>query len=71
MADKIKINTAWCKGCEFCVQTCPKKALSMSKNVNSSGYFTAVADQEKCIECGLCYVVCPDYAITVGPEGEV
>ena len=65
MPEKMRINTDWCKGCSYCAQTCPRKAISMDGDVNSSGYVTARADQSKCIACGLCYIVCPDYAITV------
>ncbi len=63
------INPAYCKGCGYCVATCPKKALSLSGHVNSSGYVTVVADESLCSGCGLCRIVCPDYAIAVAEEG--
>ena len=37
---KIKINTARCKGCGYCVNDCPRKALSFSGNINDKGYDT-------------------------------
>ena len=41
---KIKINTARCKGCGYCVNDCPRKALSFSGNINDKGYDTVQVD---------------------------
>lgn len=54
------IKTDWCKGCGYCVEWCPKKALVLGKNLNRSGYRYIVVDEEKCIVCGICRTVCPD-----------
>ncbi len=29
-----------------------------------------ITDREKCIKCGLCYIVCPDMAYSADPEAE-
>ncbi|WP_319471366.1 4Fe-4S binding protein [uncultured Pseudodesulfovibrio sp.] len=50
-----------CKGCGYCILQCPKDALSFSEKVNLKGYNIVELDQDKCIQCGICYTVCPDY----------
>lgn len=59
--EKAKASINRCKGCYYCVKACPKEAISISKNVNSKGYVVIQVDEEKCVGCGLCYTVCPDY----------
>ena len=53
-------NTERCKGCGYCILQCPKDALSISRAVNSKGYNVVDLDEEKCIQCAICYTVCPD-----------
>ena len=65
MAKRIKINTALCKGCGYCVAACPKKALSLSEEFNPAGYNFAVVNADECVGCGTCYTVCPDYVYTI------
>jgi len=36
--------------------------------MNSKGYAVVEVDQDKCIGCGICYTVCPDYVITIKDE---
>ena len=53
-----------CKGCEFCVHFCPRGVLEMSQDFNLKGYhYPVVAEAEKCVDCDLCEVICPDFAI--------
>lgn len=54
---ELKVNSQWCKGCKICVAFCPKKVLSI-KNAK-----VFVEKPEDCIQCGLCELRCPDYAI--------
>ncbi|WP_312700601.1 4Fe-4S binding protein [Sedimentibacter sp.] len=56
-----------CKGCELCVTVCPTKIIELNKEkINDKGYSPAhVIDQEKCIACGNCAIMCPDSVITV------
>ncbi len=68
MARKIRIDAASCKGCGYCVDACPKKALSLSDDFNPAGYNFAVVDAAACIGCGTCYTVCPDYVYTIVEE---
>lgn len=53
----VAINAAWCKGCEICVEYCPKKVFEMKDGK------AVVARPEDCILCGLCQLRCPDFAI--------
>ncbi len=62
----VQINKNWCKGCGFCVQYCPTKALEMSKGYNAKGYHPPkVKDAEDCRDCKFCEMVCPEFAIFV------
>lgn len=67
---RIVVDEKRCKGCERCVEVCPRDVLSMSKKLNQKGYFYAVpTDQPKCLGCGLCAINCPDVAIEVFVHG--
>ena len=60
-----------CKGCEFCVEFCPRGVLVMSSEFNAKGYHFPIVDQpERCVDCDLCEVICPDFAIFVLPQKE-
>jgi ferredoxin len=48
----------WCTGCGACVATCGQNALSIREG-------KAVCDGERCILCGYCSAVCPEWAIKV------
>ncbi|MFC2031201.1 ferredoxin family protein [Chloroflexota bacterium] len=59
-----------CKGCGFCVEFCPQEVLVMSKGTNSKGYHPPeVTDESHCIDCELCALLCPDFAIFVESGG--
>jgi len=55
-----------CKGCGLCIEKCPVKALSWSKDkINFFGNPVPKVDIDKCIACGICESLCPDMAIKV------
>ncbi len=57
---KIIVNEEWCKSCGICINYCPKKVLV----ANEKGY--PVAEKiDDCIQCMLCELRCPDFAIRV------
>jgi NAD-dependent dihydropyrimidine dehydrogenase PreA subunit len=58
-AARITIRTAWCKGCAYCVETCPRGALAMD------GVVARVAAPDRCTGCELCVWICPDFAIRI------
>ncbi len=53
-----------CKGCELCVRYCPRDVLRMSQTFNSRGYyFPEAVEEQNCVNCHFCEVLCPDFAI--------
>ncbi len=64
---KVIFNEDRCKGCELCVQVCPKKIVIMAKDrMNKKGFHPAqVIEMEKCIGCAFCATTCPDTVIEV------
>ncbi len=53
-----------CKGCGFCIEYCPKDVLALSDEYNSKGYhFPVAANPDACVNCGLCELLCPEFAI--------
>ena len=63
----VTFNEERCKGCELCIETCPKKIIILDKaKINQKGYHpAALKDSEACTGCGQCYVICPHVAIKI------
>ncbi len=57
----VIINDSWCKGCEICVDICPRKVLVMEN------FIAKVVDIDQCTGCMMCELLCPDFAIVVHP----
>ena len=63
---KMSVDPFYCKGCGLCISVCPKKIISFSEEINQKGYnFAQCKDQEQCIACKMCYLICPDAAIKI------
>ena len=63
---KVLFQRDKCKGCELCVNFCPKKVLALDSAVNVKGYHPAcVVRQEDCIGCASCALMCPDCCISI------
>lgn len=64
---KITVREDVCKGCEMCVNVCPKKIIMLAKErINAKGYHPAeLTDENACIGCAFCATMCPDVAIIV------
>ena len=61
----IYINENLCKGCFICVDCCPVKVYTPSKEINQKGVHVPIPDIEKCIKCKLCTLMCPDQVISI------
>ncbi|RMF91278.1 MAG: 4Fe-4S dicluster domain-containing protein [Nitrospinota bacterium] len=57
---EIEVVEVWCKGCNICVQICPKDCLALDKNGK-----VEVVHLENCSRCLLCELLCPDFAIRI------
>lgn len=55
----IEIKKEWCKGCGICVDACSFGVLEMK------GEYPEVVLLDKCTACGMCELLCPDFAIKV------
>jgi 2-oxoglutarate ferredoxin oxidoreductase subunit delta len=62
---KVVIDKNRCKGCSYCVEFCPREALLMSQEMNAKGYLFPEVVEGKCLGCGLCEIICPDFGIHV------
>lgn len=62
-----------CKGCGFCVEYCPRDVLVLATTFNRKGYHPPrVAKPGQCVNCNLCEMLCPEFAIfsfAVSPAG--
>ncbi len=62
----IQLDQDRCKGCELCVEACPRDVLAMASHINALGYQPVeVVAAERCTGCRACYVVCPDVVFTL------
>ena len=69
MKGRVEIDKERCKGCKYCVLSCPEEVLAIDEEFNSCGVFTATAvHPEKCTGCSICAQMCPDIAICVWRE---
>ena len=59
-SNRIEINLSWCKSCSICVAFCPTDALTTDEV--GTPHLTY---PDKCTGCGLCEMMCPDFAIEV------
>jgi 2-oxoglutarate ferredoxin oxidoreductase subunit delta len=60
-----------CKGCGFCVEFCPKGVLEISEEFNTKGYHPPyVKNSDDCVNCRLCEMLCPEFAIWPTLRGE-
>jgi 2-oxoglutarate ferredoxin oxidoreductase subunit delta len=66
---RVVFDQERCKGCEVCVQFCPRKIIVMLDHRNARGYRPAgVHEMDKCTGCATCAQMCPDSAIEVYRE---
>ena len=52
-----------CSGCGACTAVCSEEAVSLQ--LDKAGFYSAIIDEVKCIQCGLCQKVCLRYEETI------
>lgn len=63
---KVIVSFEECKGCERCVNACPRSVLIMGSHLNHMGFPAAQYKGAGCIGCGSCFYTCPEPgAITI------
>jgi len=55
----LNIFVHWCKACNICIAFCPQKVLEPDRDGKP-----IIAHPEKCTQCEICWLHCPDFAIT-------
>jgi 2-oxoglutarate ferredoxin oxidoreductase subunit delta len=62
----FNIFPAYCKGCGLCTEKCPNNTLKWSDKLGAYGTPTVIPrDEDSCIACMICAMVCPDCAIVI------
>ena len=60
------IFPGYCKGCGLCREKCPNQVLVWSDKLGVYGTPTVKPhDDDSCIACNICEMVCPDAAIAI------
>ncbi len=64
---KLTFKTDNCKGCGLCVDACPKGLIALAHDkINKKGHHPAeITDQDACVACAACAMMCPDCIIKV------
>ena len=64
MEKHLELHSAWCKGCNICVTFCPRDVLALENGK------VIIKEPDRCIRCGNCESLCPDFAIYLITEEE-
>lgn len=59
-APYVEFLPSECKGCQLCVEACPKKCIVISESLNEHSYHPAMYVGEGCTGCGICFYACPE-----------
>lgn len=71
MSVDIQIIKDRCKGCRICVEVCQAKVLEVAEEPNILGHHPPyISKLESCTNCGLCEMLCPDFAISTRVKQE-
>ncbi len=67
--DELELNFERCAKCDYCIDSCPKEALSFDMGP-SEERIQLVIDSEKCVFCGTCIAACVYHALSIRTNGE-
>jgi NAD-dependent dihydropyrimidine dehydrogenase PreA subunit len=68
----ITIHQHLCKGCDICVDVCPKDVLDMIETPDRwEGAMVEIINLDNCNGCKLCEYECPDFAIEIYKKKKV
>jgi 2-oxoglutarate ferredoxin oxidoreductase subunit delta len=69
MKANVRVIEERCKGCRICIEVCQAEVLGTSDAANRAGHHPpCILNMDACTFCGLCEMLCPDFAIFVTPE---
>ncbi len=67
----INVDEKRCKGCGICIEICQAGVLEKSERTDVKGRFHPVVKNfDACMNCGMCEMLCPDFAIWVTAREE-
>jgi NAD-dependent dihydropyrimidine dehydrogenase PreA subunit len=55
----LEINLKWCKACNICIALCPTQVFEPDRDGRPT-----LARPDNCTQCTVCWIHCPDLAIT-------
>ena len=71
---RLIVDRKLCVGCELCSLTCPREAITVSRQPKKEGqkaqHPLIDVDEAKCQYCGICATICPYGAVQVTIDGE-
>lgn len=68
----VWIDQKKCKGCDLCLNLCPRGVFKEIEQINVKGFKTRIAaNSNKCNGCNLCKFFCPDGAIILNGQSTV
>ena len=59
----MEVNGELCKGCQLCIDVCPKSVIAISEKLNLASYHPAFYTGADCTGCGLCAADCPGWVL--------
>ncbi|MBM1154940.1 ferredoxin family protein [archaeon] len=63
---RIRVVREWCKGCYYCIEVCPGECFTLSSTANARGVLPPEWSRpDRCVNCGMCALFCPDFAIEI------
>ncbi len=66
---EIRIDQGKCKGCNLCLELCPKGVFQETQEMGAKGFRLRIPElSSQCSNCGLCKYFCPEEAIILDGE---